>query len=85
MYILGSLYFLLLALVCMQPIFEAVTKPLALSHESYVTVKTSAGYSVKIRTICMGPGFTNKNVPVSTPRFLLEVGGGSAAVDLYAI
>jgi pimeloyl-ACP methyl ester carboxylesterase len=33
----------------------------------------------------MGPGFTNKNEPVTTPRFLLEVGGGSAAVDLYAI
>ena len=85
LYILGSLFFLLLALVCMQPIFETVTKPLAFPNERYVTVKTAAGYSVNIRTVCMGPGFTNKSEPVTTPRFLLEVGGGSAAVDLYAI
>lgn len=54
-------------------------------NERYVTVKTAAGYSVKIRTVCMGPGFTDKNLNVTSPRFLLEVGGGSAAVDLYAI
>ena len=33
----------------------------------------------------MGPGFTDLEKPMSSPSFILEVGGGSSAVDLTAI
>ena len=33
----------------------------------------------------MGPGYTDLTKPMTSPSFILEVGGGSAAVDLIAI
>jgi pimeloyl-ACP methyl ester carboxylesterase len=33
----------------------------------------------------MGPGYTNTSLPKTSPSFLLEVGGGSSAVDLTAV
>lgn len=62
-----------------------MAKPGSLPYEYYVSVTASDGYTVKIRAVCMGPGFTNKDLPKTSPSFLLEVGGGSSAVDLLAL
>jgi len=49
-----------------------------------VTVNLN-GDEITIRTYCRGPSYDNKTENATNPAILLEVGGGSAAVDLIGI
>jgi len=53
-------------------------EPAAIIGERFVTIK-SQGHDIKIRTYCTGP-----SVP-TTPAILFEVGGGSSAIDVFAL
>jgi hypothetical protein len=57
--------------------------PGALDGEKFVTV-TLNGNDLSIRTYCKGPSYDNNKAPTS-PSILLEVGGGSAGIDLIGI
>ena len=43
------------------------------------------GDQITIRTYCRGPSYDKKTENATNPAILLEVGGGSAAVDLIGI
>lgn len=68
----------------LQPIYERVKTPNAVTGESFVKVIDSAWRQISIRTQCMGPSFTDSG-PMTDTVVLLEVGGGSAGIDLIGI
>ena len=73
-----TIFNLALILTCIQPFYEFYMEPAAIIGERFVTIK-SQGHDIKIRTYCTGP-----SVP-TTPAILFEVGGGSSAIDVFAL
>jgi len=84
-WILYALLFLMTFLLCLQPMYEAINKPGVMNGEKYLTVVDPQGYSLSIRVYCTGPFYDNDTLKITSPAILLEVGGGSSAVDLIGL
>lgn len=68
-----------------QPAYERITTPIAVPGERFVKVTDASGRSISMRTQCMGPGYTNSSLNVTDTVVLIEVGGGSSAIDMIGI
>lgn len=79
------LLFLINVFTMLQPLYERVTTPGVLPGEEYVKVIDSSGRKVTIRTQCMGPGFADLTEPMTDTIVILEVGGGSAGINMIGI